>query len=1144
MKLSSANRLASSVTVLAGALAFAAGSVVLIGWALDIALLKSVRPGWVAMKPNTAVAFMLTGAALLLFRDPAPSGQQQRAFLSRIAGLLAGLIGLLSLAEYAFDWNPGFDQWLFPEPAGAIGTSHPGRMAPDTAICFALVAVGLESARRARQTRSAPVGPSLVGALVAAIGLVEILTYLMPMLRTYGWGGLTMMALPTAVLFTVLGAAVIACAEPRRPAAPTGSAQPFARPETDASLRFILIFAGLAAGIVAAGAVYYRSLERQFRADAEQQLAAVAELKVGELTRYRRERLGDAALLQNNPAFTELVRRFLTSPADADAERQLHAWLGNYRSHSDYDLVRLLDARGVVRLAIPPGPAPLSSQLAGSAAEVLRSGRVGFQDFYRSDTDQRIYLAVSVPVFDEADRSRPLGAVVLRIDPNRYLYPFINRWPGSSATAETLLIRREGDEAVYLNELRFQKNAALTLRLPLSATAVPAVRAARGEEGIAEGRDYRGVPVWAAMRTIPDSPWALVARRDEAEVFAPLRARLWQVVIVGFVLIFGTGAGVGVIWRQQSLQFYRARLQAAEALRESDRKYRVLFETSADAHLILADDRWVDCNGAATTLFGCAREQIIGARPEDFSPPQQPDGRPSAEEARKRLALACRGESQAFEWEHTRKDGTPFSADVLLNRIELAGAPQIQMVVRDISERKQAEMIADARNRLIDFTATHSLDELLEETINEAEKLTGSVIGFIHFVEADQVSLTLQNWSTRTKAKFCRADGKGMHYSIDKAGVWVDCVRQRQPVIHNDYASLAHRKGMPEGHAKVIRQLVVPVIEDGLVKAILGVGNKPHDYTAADVAAVSRLAEMAWHVAERKQAEENIRRLNATLEQRVADRTAELAAANKELEAFSYSVSHDLRTPLRSIDGFSRIVLEDYAAKLDADGRDSLKRIRAAAQRMGQLIEDMLALSRVSRAELRRERVDLSALALEVADNLRRHEPGRAVELRVADGLAAECDARLMRIVLENLLGNAWKFTGRCAAPRIEVGCTAKPAPGSPSDQPAAPAFFIRDNGAGFEEAYAAKLFGVFQRLHTADQFAGTGIGLANVQRIIHRHGGRVWAEAKVDQGATFYFTLGAEAGGGPAHRPGGSRPDSRSPHPVAAKVQSLHPSA
>jgi light-regulated signal transduction histidine kinase (bacteriophytochrome) len=229
-------------------------------------------------------------------------------------------------------------------------------------------------------------------------------------------------------------------------------------------------------------------------------------------------------------------------------------------------------------------------------------------------------------------------------------------------------------------------------------------------------------------------------------------------------------------------------------------------------------------------------------------------------------------------------------------------------------------------------------------------------------------------------------------------------------------------------------------------------------------------------------------------------RTLELQTANKELEAFCFSVSHDLRAPLRSIDGFSDVLLKEYQDKLDEQGQRYLQRVRSATLRMGQLIDDLLGLSRVTRTEMRREDVDLTAAAREVVIELRRLEPERNVEVTIAEGLAAQGDPQLLRQVLENLLGNAWKYTSKQAAARIEIG--------SCRGRNGRPAFFVRDNGAGFDMSYANKLFGVFQRLHSPSEFPGTGVGLATVQRIVQRHGGEVWAEGSVGLGATFYFTL------------------------------------
>jgi PAS domain S-box-containing protein len=248
-----------------------------------------------------------------------------------------------------------------------------------------------------------------------------------------------------------------------------------------------------------------------------------------------------------------------------------------------------------------------------------------------------------------------------------------------------------------------------------------------------------------------------------------------------------------------------------------------------------------------------------------------------------------------------------------------------------------------------------------------------------------------------------------------------------------------------------------------------------------------------------REAQQEIRQLNEELEQRVAERTVQLEAANKELDAFAYSVSHDLRAPLRGIDGWSLALLEDYYDKLDEQARQYLDRVRSEAQRMGRLIDDLLQLSRVTRAEVQTNAVDLTAMGQAVAARLQAAEPDRRVEVVIQPGLAARGDAHLLEVLLTNLLDNAWKFTAPRSLARVEFGQT---------EVEGWPTFYVRDNGVGFDMAFASKLFGAFQRLHRASEFPGTGIGLATVQRIVHRHGGRVWAEAHVDRGATFYFTL------------------------------------
>lgn len=292
-----------------------------------------------------------------------------------------------------------------------------------------------------------------------------------------------------------------------------------------------------------------------------------------------------------------------------------------------------------------------------------------------------------------------------------------------------------------------------------------------------------------------------------------------------------------------------------------------------------------------------------------------------------------------------------------------------------------------------------------------------------------------------------------------------------------------------------VRGIVTPIRRLEQVAQIIGRGNFEHRTRISVDSEIGDLSRAIDEMTERLAASDVALR----------QRSAQLEDANRELESFSYSVSHDLRAPLRGIDGWSAALADDLGERLDDTTRKHLAFIRAEAQRMGHLIDDLLALSRVSQHEFRRERVDLSAIAQTVAQRLATAHPGRRIEFTVQPGLAAQGDARMLEIALTNLLDNACKFSGPRDTAVIEVGETECEVPGTGARSKA---FFVRDNGVGFDMTHADKLFGAFQRLHRASEFPGTGIGLATVQRIIHRHGGRIWADAQLDRGATFHFTL------------------------------------
>jgi PAS domain S-box-containing protein len=358
-------------------------------------------------------------------------------------------------------------------------------------------------------------------------------------------------------------------------------ATPLFNPEKRISVFLIALFLLMTAGILIAGFVYYRQYREHYRAGVDHQLSSITESKVNELVQWRKERLSNAAMLHRNASFAALVQRYFADPTDANARWHIQIWMNKYAMYTDYVQIFLTDTNGVIRMSAPEGlPPKVIPHLARDIAITLSTGRIDFQDFHRDSPDGPIYLAIMIPIIDEQNGRSPLGLIALKIDPEKYLYPMINRWPVPSQTAETLIVRRDGNDILFLNELKFMKNAALNLRIPLKQTYIAAVMAVLGQEGVVEGIDYRGVPVIAALRAVPDSPWHMITRMDAEEVYGPMRGRFGAMVIVILGLLAGTGSGMAALWRRQDRYFIRERLKAAEALQESEEIFRHFMEHS------------------------------------------------------------------------------------------------------------------------------------------------------------------------------------------------------------------------------------------------------------------------------------------------------------------------------------------------------------------------------------------------------------------------------------------------------------------------------------------------------------------------------------------------------------------------------------
>ena len=1053
-----------------------AGVMVLVGWAFDIAVLKSVLPGWVAMKANTAACFILAGVALLLIvRPPATFNLQLSIFYSRFArllGLLAGLIGLLTLCEYIFGWNPGFDQWLFREPAGAVGTSDLGRMAPEAAMCFVLLAAALWITGGLRKTRRTMLASVILSMMVVALALAAGLSYFTPALGSYGWFGLTIMAMHTAVLFAMLSVAVILISW---------------RQDV---LQWSLgrnTTAAFVCGMAVLVLIGFNTNRSQFWLDEANHKIAYNEKVLADLDGIATEII-DAQVHARSYAFAG-DERFLNSYLEAvdsyhrkmDGLRQLIA--GNPHQQQQISLIEA-KADLLLRWSQQFIDVPRTGMTNAGRGKMAGDGE-DMQDDLRATIEQiknehrqlinelklgsRSVVRLSYISIATGTLASLLIflAVIFRLNfalnerkqKGLALQESEERFRKITESAQDAIIMMGADQRIsFWNtaaERIFGYTAAEAIGLELHALIAPPSAYAGFAQAFPHFQQTGDGPIIGKVRE-------LSALRKGGEIFpAELSVSATQ--------FGGQWHAIGIV------RDITGRKQTEESLQNMATKFRTVFESSSDAIMLFGGKGFLDCNPATLRMFGChTHDEFIGKHPAELSPPTQPGGESSMNLANAHIATAFRNGSNLFEWMHRRLGGTVFPAEVLLTAMQLDGEPVLQAAVRDITERRKARASEVRYRRLF---------ELARDGILILDAETGVVVDANPFM-AEILGYSLDDYL-------------GKH--IWDLGFLKNVAANKEKFLELQRQGYVRHEDLPLETAQG------KAVHVEFVSYVYLVGN-------------TRVVQCNIRdITERKLAEAAVLQLNEELEEKVIARTADLEQARLEAERassakseFLSAMSHEIRTPMNGVIGMVDVLQQ---SSLNGPQSEMVNIIHDSAFALLAIIDDILDFSKIEAGKLQIDSIpmDVAVVVEGVCETMSHMALKKGVELTLfadpAIPAAVTGDPGRLRQILINLTSNAIKFScGQKRPGKVSVRAVLAES----TQEQVTLEFRAADNGIGIDAATQTRLFTAFTQADsfTTRTYGGTGLGLAISRQLVNMMGGEITVKSEPGKGSVFSVRL------------------------------------